>query len=333
MRVFRRCMFLEILSTLSLREGQAPPHQQMHRRMLLTLFAGRSRRRRLVQSVMDVLPNGDWTDDAKVEVWVASNADVDKSVVARITCNALGRILLGSTFTVFNRNRWTHNDDAICRLAMIEAVHRLLTRTFTLFLAHVCFFGKTNAKLFPTSHCELSSFIEEVPEALKELKRKMLSGRHDAQDQEAVAPAEGAEEDEASALQLVESSGADTTAPTTRDIEGRDFAKENRKNRWLAYKWLRAEPLRDLIAIRIRMEPSMACLGTQLFISSNKFERQQAVAIVKAAESDKPFERDFPLLFRARGDLDEQFASHQRIIFSNHFLMVNITVPNTHRCL
>ena len=73
----------------------------MHRRMLLTLFAGRSRRRRLVQSVMDVLPNGGWTDDAKVEVWVASNADVDKSVVARITCNALGRILLGSTFTVF----------------------------------------------------------------------------------------------------------------------------------------------------------------------------------------------------------------------------------------
>ena len=64
----------------------------------------------------------------------------------------------------------------------------------------------------------------------------------------------------------------------------------------------------------------MACLGTQLFISSNKFERQQAVAVVKAAGADRPFERDFPLLFRARGDLDEQFASHQRIIFSNHFL-------------
>ena len=59
-RAFRQCLFSEVLETLDVKEGFASAEAALYRRRAVSMFAGVGPRKRLVQTLMAALPNGDW---------------------------------------------------------------------------------------------------------------------------------------------------------------------------------------------------------------------------------------------------------------------------------
>lgn len=110
------------------------------------------------------------------------------------------------------------------------------------------------------------------------------------------------------------------------------FAEQNAVTRSIAASWiLEGSPMRDLILVRVMMEPNMAVLRRQLHVSSERWERDQDSHGLREA---KELSRDFRLLVSARGELDTLFATHQAMVFSSPSLFSLMpSEARTEQCL
>ncbi len=125
MKVFRRCLLDEIASTIDIQEGRSSVAAKEYRRAAVTAFMGTGVRSRAIQTLLSILPNGDWERHDIVQVFVHPGKFWDKGVVARMLKRALCLSLCGASFDVFNRKRWTENDHCVSQLGLMQACHGL----------------------------------------------------------------------------------------------------------------------------------------------------------------------------------------------------------------
>ena len=316
MRIFRECLAAEVLDTLDVQQGEAPPEAKAHRLAATTVFCGAGTRRRVVQAIMSWLPNGDWRLRDIVQVFVQPGSAFSRVAIAQIVAKGVCWALAGQHFIIFNRKRWTHADESIGQLGLLEACHGLLSRTYRRWLAKL---GCPNLAAKLKSSIDRSVAAAAAPEAAAALP---LAGDAGADPALAIAdevpPAEdGLERDagaEGDALCVVGDEPAGGAMP--HGGEGSDaFAEENAKNRKVAADWMADSPLRDLVLARVIMEPYMAILRRQLFIGSEKWERQQHKRSL--GEGMPRSARAFLILIAARGELDMEFQHHVRLLLHN----------------
>eukprot|EP00959_Pyramimonas_sp_CCMP1952_P408201 8555014-Pyramimonas_sp.AAC.1 len=60
MRIFRRCWFKEVFETIQVYGGVSTPEATAHHKRVTWIFTCDGPRRKLVQSILGALPNGDW---------------------------------------------------------------------------------------------------------------------------------------------------------------------------------------------------------------------------------------------------------------------------------
>lgn len=306
MRIFRKALRQEIEDSLDIRTGRCSPEAERYRRIACTIFAGNSRRRRLVQSVLHILPNGDWTDHSSVQIYVPDPAVINRKALAQLLARGLRATLAHSQFLVFNRKRWTQNDDAICRLGLMQVCHGLLGRTFRRWLVLV---GRTTAaqdsdsghRLREASVPAVGGQQQPAPLPLRDAD----GGRGDTQQ-----PEDPAEE------QLVDSGGDVTTAAAKAGGGQVDWAKVNQQNRTLVASWVAKDPLLDLIVVRLVMEPSAAYLRRQLYLGSERWELEQLRQGLGMGE-DGGAARAYRLAVTAQGESERTFYEHQRAVLQN----------------
>ena len=315
MRVFRQALLTEVSETLEIKFGQSSDAEKRYRRIALTIFTGGRKRRRLVQSIMHVLPNGNWLLRDVVEVYVPEGSLVDRDVVVRVVARGLLKSLSWSQLPIFNRSRWTNNDDCICRLGLLEVCHGLLTRVYKRFLRMVGFRGSIDNET-PAGQ-QLRPAVEGMAHGPAAIMDAMpVDGDGDDMpvdgDGDAHGPAAIMEAMHGDPSEMPASEGP--VLPTS-DEGKTDHAKQNAINRTMAIRWLNQHPLRDLVLIRLIMEPCMAMLRSQLWIGSAAWEKRQFLKGMTVSAGEGV--RDFRLLIAAQGKLESQFADHLRSLMSS----------------
>lgn len=303
MRLFRKALRAEVDATLEIRPGHCSEEAAFHRRVACTMFTGAGARRRLIQSLLHALPNGDWRDHGVVEVFVSDPSEVNREDVVQLVTRGLRATLANSQFLVFNRKRWTHNDDAICRLGLMEVCHGLLSRTYRRWLSMVghkmaitSSAGSACADIVPASGCGDPLPLPDCDRTLAQPSSSSGGGR----------PVATAPQEEA----------AEAVAPPQRDSDEVDFAAMNHLNRALAARWVANGPLQGLVILRVVMEPSAALLRRQREIGSERWDREQLLQGL-GAEASEDAPRSFRLVLAAQGELEHQFSEHQRVLFES----------------
>ena len=140
MRIFRRCLLQEIFSTLEVLEGRCSDSAALYRKRAICMFlkAGKTRKH---AALLSALPNGDWTSQDKVQVFVRPGVAWDRVAMSLLVAKALITALCGSNFRIFNRKRWTNNDLAVNQFGLLESCHKLFSRSYRRWLKAVGYKG------------------------------------------------------------------------------------------------------------------------------------------------------------------------------------------------
>jgi hypothetical protein len=303
MRVFRRCICQEVAASLEVLHGTSTDAASTFRRRAVQMFVGvGSRKRRIVQAILSMLPNGDWQLEDRVQVYRPPDCSLDRPSLVKLVSKALCMSLAAGSFAVFNRARWTSNDIAISQIGLLQACHGLLARCYRRWLLAVGHKGMVPSTLgAPSSSTELGRV--ELANAEEE-QMLALGDRHPDDDGEDVGMAEGPLGHDPPGAPF------DRPVPAT---EGIDMAAENEKTRGMAKAWLLGPTaMRDVVLARCCMEPSMCALRRQLHIGSERWEKEQQR---KGLPSGHATQREYRILLAARGELDAVFQEHLSILF------------------
>ena len=322
MRVFRQCLFLEVVETIDIQFGRCTDGARRYRAACLWTFLGAGRRRRRLQSILECLPNGDWRLADRVQVFLPPDTDFSREKVAGVVARALLATLTRTSFLVFNRGRWTKNDTCINQLGLLQCCHGLLTRVYKRWLLAVGYTGSLDIG----KHRQRGSHILSLPSSLL----------HEAECIEDIMPDQSLEQP---GLPLCDDDDDPIRPAAVNDPKGEhsfhanagdaktskdeDYAKRNARTRVAGLKWLNGDAHAELILIRLVMEPSMNVLRQQLYVGSKAWERQQSLAALRP--SDGPLSRDYRILVSARGDQDEEFLRLHKLLCETNRMW--ITMP------
>ena len=313
MRMFRRCMLVEIFTTLEVLEGEASAQAKQHRRMAMHMFSKIGATSRQTKAILACLPNGDWTLHDRVQVYVRPGAAWDRLSLAVLVSKALIDALAGSTFKVFNRNRWTNNDNAVNQFGLLESCHKLFSRSYMRWLSAVGYNGPFSNML--GADAGRADPAGPVPMAAFMLLEDAEEGGADGPEvvgEGAAGDGGGEGGGEAGGAAPAALAGLEIALPIAMP-DGADFAAQNKQNRAVGAEWvLKGCPLRDLVLTRVSMEPSMAMLRRQLHMGSQRWDADEDKKLLGAGDGRR---RDYRVLVCARGELDTRFAQHQQHLF------------------
>ena len=301
MRTFRKCLFLEVLATLEVVVGSSSEAAAKHRKRCATMFLSVGSKKRRSQAVLACLPNGDWTLSDRVQVYVPEAVAFSRKAIALITAKGLCMTLANAHFAVFNRKRWTLNDLAVSQLGILESCHRLLSRTYRRFLIDVGYSGALAALV----RQPLRDMADQPPAVGAALAAEDPAAGPGAADDEE-DPDEAGAGDEADAGREIAIRAAAVAPEVREDPAG--WAAINEKNRSIAAEWiLLGAPLRDLVVIRVGMEPTMAALRLQLHMSSDAWSKKQDG---KPLDGRAGARRETRMMSSARGEIDAKYHQH-----------------------
>jgi hypothetical protein len=330
MRIFHRALIREVVDTIEIQEGESSVEAKAYRQVSLSVFMGVGHHRKIVQAIMGSLPNGDWRRQDVVQVFVRHGVHWDRRLVSQLVARGFLRTLAKTSFRIFNRNRWCGNDIAINQLGLFQSCHGLLGRVFKRFLVAVGYKGSLDRLMPGPSAAPPSETMAELAHPLAEAD--VVDDDLHPPDTDHAPPADHDMADGvAQPDDPINPAPMEQPGVATGEI---DWAVVNEINRSKALAWINRNPLQDLIIVRLCMEPSMAILRKQLFIGSAAWERAQHAAGL-AAGGD-PRQRDYRLLYSARGELDAGFATHQEHLFTSHVLwsiLPTISCTEATRCL
>lgn len=264
---------------------------------------------------MCFLPNGDWDNTVGVQVYVGNHTDWTRIGIAKRVCRAMMATMYTPHFQCFNRKKWLQNDEIVCRLGLLESVHRLGSRTFLRFLYRVGHLKRQLrlADLKPRRH-DHPSALPGAPEAA------ISDGLETHCDDGDMSGLTGEKPVGDGKDPLAEECGTDPAAHVKAENGAVDYAEQNTKHRRIALPWLRESDLKaDLIKIRLFMEPNMAMLREQMKLGAKSYEYDQ----YKRGVGSKVNSETRRLPFRNRvsiaasGDLETKFTAQQEFILQS----------------
>ena len=292
MALWRRCLKEEILDTLHIKHGVPPDHCVRFRKHVLQLFLSHGRNMLTRRVLLSVLPNGDWSCDSTVEIYVGLGVFtcVDRDQLASLVSNGMAVALAWSRPWLYPRSRWVGAEMATDELGVAEACSRLLSRTWRRQLVALGTPWQGLGHAHDGSwHSGLS---DDAPTVLDEA-----------------------------------SEGASWLAPCqnnnvaeTGDRGG--HAERNDKHRRLASAWLLGSecgtPLGQLILQRQSMECLRVLMTSQFELSSLEWEKRQQDRVLSATASGISLHgcRDYRVSVAAQGLLEKRCMEMLEVIFS-----------------
>ena len=122
MKVFRKCLMEVLSATLEVLEMAGDTEDARQYRVLsVSVFMGVSPRRKFVQSILSFLPNGNWQLHDRVQDRLSNATSVSRSTLALWVAKGLCLSLASANLLVFNRSRWTKNDESVGQLGRLHA--------------------------------------------------------------------------------------------------------------------------------------------------------------------------------------------------------------------
>ena len=286
MAVFRRCLKQEIDSRLEILHGYPPESCLRYKAMLMQVFAKQGTAVATRRCLLSLCPNGEWRS-SRVEFYIAPGKEPafrDRKSVLDHVVSGLTVALAACQPALYNRSRWTGSDRAVDDLAIIEAVHKLLSTTFARFAASYLTGARARQTL---AHGQRLADYELV--------------RLVAVEGEAVA-------DDAAPGDAAQASGGGGAANDDEENEEKaTFAEQNSKDRSAAWKFMCNQPLGWMVLTRLLMEPLRHHLARQFLIASDAWDRKQQAIAARAAMSGIPVARAFRVTEVASGRMQAAF--------------------------
>ena len=66
----------------------------------------------------------------RIQVYIGNAENVDPNIIAEVVAEACVVAFATAFFDIFNRGRWTENDQVVNKLGFMESCHRLLSRVY-----------------------------------------------------------------------------------------------------------------------------------------------------------------------------------------------------------
>lgn len=308
---FRRCLRDVILNKLAIKVGESPPHCEIYRATALRTLLPRGGGLALRRALLAVLPNGDWTNQNEVEVYLnQQQADVaDFNRLASDIASALVAAMLQRKIRVFTRNRWLGQEEAVCDVSLLETVHGLFSAAYCAWARQATKAGRQGA----------SARNSEVGEVAEGNAPDAEFGRGE------VVPRGGGDADDSGLATSfgLELAGEATTEAGAADPNGPSFAEHHAKFRANTLEFIGNcdRPMHaQLIVLRMVLAPLQAMMRKQLIVSSGRWELRQRATAAKAtpAQRSAGLVRDYQVLVAARCNLEASAMLRLRaLLFDN----------------
>ena len=241
MRKWRLCLFIEIFLTLVIIEGYSSEYARWYRKVAIRTFCRVTDNVRIVETLCQCLPNGNWENTSNVEVYVRPGEVPDRLVVVRAVCKGIAAAISGRRLLCFNRSRWTNNDKCVCRFGLGQIMHGLFGRTTRRVLVLVGYKGSLDDEIQP-----MPDLVAEDDAMDNALRDQLARDDDDEDDKDCNETDTPGKKDEPAAA------GKDEEQPDekTMNADGSvNFAAMNNNNRRLTWTFWRANPTGELIFI------------------------------------------------------------------------------------
>ena len=274
---FRRSLGQAVKQRLKVIRGYPPVHVQQRREFLLNVFCGTGRRREIREHLLRQLPNGDWTQKNRIEVYVAPEAGVNLQELEDQVVEGLVSALSGKLFTVYSQSRWLGADLAVDEVGLCMAVHSLAQAAYghMLNIPGMGFDG-----------------------------HERHAGAVDQQVSDEQAPTRAAGQEHVS---FIDSNTADPKEDTTGDLEsgvgvgdqseslgdpGQSWAQLNTQRQAVAWRWLQQDPFAEVLLIRRCLQPLTKMLRSYIGRSGGQWEQtqraQEARSVLAGEKPEQP---------------------------------------------
>ena len=285
LHAFRRCLAEEIQSRLRILRGAPPRSAEEHRQRTMETFMSEGSSSMVVRVLLSHLPNGDWRNSSEVEYYVSvQDADIDKDHICRRLQQGLCYAMVGTQPSFWPRHRWTGADIALDELARMEAIHCLLSHTYSRFMR--------------TYHHRMASTCDEETRLNPLLPIASLGNLP------------GGEGEGDTAVEGVMQEGTGPAEPSS--------AAEHSRNRRQAQEWLQSRPWSQLVAMRLTMEPLRQLLLAQFQTCSEEWEVHERAELLRQREDvGGPGHRRYMLSTAAKGELEQRFFDRLFEIWEN----------------
>ena len=130
MERFRKTLATVVSEKLVVIPGTCPRGAEEYRHFVLQLFGSTGSNLALKQFLLRNLPNGDWRESARVEVYVEPGIAYDEGRLREEVTSALLLSLVGKNFSTYPRHRWLGCDISTDEFGLCEAVHGLASSTY-----------------------------------------------------------------------------------------------------------------------------------------------------------------------------------------------------------
>ena len=296
----RKCMRVEIASRFELLRGSPPQSAIDYKKNVLQMFVSHGSATLTRRALLSICPNGEWRSE-RVQFYIDADCPPElqnrESIVNHLA-NGIIIALAASRPSVYNRSRWTGSDRAIDDLGIFEAVHRLLSTTFTRFAAS--FHSGLRAQ-------HLLAKLPDLRVYDKRPRRALAQDPAEDEDADAELADPGRPEEDAG---RAKPGGEGNTKP-----EEPDWVQQNRMHRRQAMALISSNPLGNMMLIRLLMEPLRVYLGRQFERAGEAWDFAERARVAAAANEGKDYKRRFRIAEVAEGKDDEHFMAQLRMLF------------------
>ena len=277
MEQFRKTMATIIEERLVIIPGVCPVESGEYRRFILDLFCTTGSHVALKQHLLGSLPNGDWRNSERVEVYIEPGVAFEEAVVRNQVTTALLLSLSHKAFSTYPRHRWLGCDLATDEYGLCEAVHGLASATYERMLEEGRGGGAGHGR------------AGQVPPRRHSQQGRGRGSRTRGQQPNlgspAAVPGDVADIDHPA----TGTSGEPHPARPGEERLPEVMAAENERRKRQALTWLSSRPLGRIMAMRLCMKPLTELMISYMQRSSQVWEKQQrGKACAPAAEGEAP---------------------------------------------
>ena len=234
--------------------------------------------------------NGDWRNETGLEhYWHPSRGAPPGERAARDMFNtAILTALASKRPRCWPQHRWTGFGEAVSDISILHAVHGLLKPTFARLLAKM---GELKSTSGGAAAEECVPEEEVVPPTQLEQDMPVMVGLIPVEDAAAAVPAD--------------------TAPQNLGGQGDPSgARQNAKDRRMAWQWLQGDPFMGLLKMAIALGPLERVRHLHFGVAGQEWEMRQKAKAADLVLRGEASQREYRLQLAAEGLLEQEFQGH-----------------------
>ena len=281
---FRKSLATVLAQKIMVTPGSSSVEAARHRDFVLELFCTTGSKVAMKQYLLKKLPNGDWRDRAKVEVFVTPGVEYDENDIKEKVVSGLLLVLSGKLFRTFPRHRWLGADNATDEIGLCEAVHGLASQAF----AHMMQQPRSSGSSSTQGPSSSGSLPAPLPTQV-EVAEPITSGPAGTDTTPDMLEGDAGEFASRIPAGLLPQASGEMSAAQI-------LAGENERHRKVAMGWLQDNPLSRLMALRLCIGPLTDLISSYVNQSGQRWETQERATQAASLSGGEDTQRRYHLL-------------------------------------